>query len=80
MDGTVYDYTGGIKDINDRRIVFVGNPVERMEEDYLRILRYFRFFGRIAKTPDQHEQETINAIIKCREGLKVTLLNMGLLI
>jgi len=70
LDGTVYDYTGGIKDINNRRVVFVGNPVERMEEDYLRILRYFRFFGRIAKSPDQHEPETIQAIIKCKDGIK----------
>lgn len=75
MDGTVYDYTGGIADINDRRIVFVGNAVERIQEDYLRILRYFRFFGRIAHKAAQHEKETLDAIIKCRGGITVSVLS-----
>ncbi|KAI6189929.1 hypothetical protein M3Y97_00061400 [Aphelenchoides bicaudatus] len=69
LDGVVYDYTGGIEDIKKRRVAFVGNAVERIQEDYLRILRYFRFFGRIANTPDQHEKETIEAIVKCRDGI-----------
>jgi tRNA nucleotidyltransferase (CCA-adding enzyme) len=72
LDGTVYDYTGGIEDIKNRRIAFVGDAVERIQEDYLRILRYFRFFGRIARTPDQHEKETIEAIVKCRDGISVS--------
>jgi tRNA nucleotidyltransferase/poly(A) polymerase len=42
MEGTVYDYFDGIKDLKDRRIRFVGDPVQRIREDYLRILRYFR--------------------------------------
>jgi hypothetical protein len=46
-----------------------------MQEDYLRILRYFRFFGRIARTPDQHEKVTLDAIIKCRDGIKASLSN-----
>ncbi|KAI1719327.1 poly A polymerase head domain-containing protein [Ditylenchus destructor] len=70
LDGTVYDYTNGIEDIKKRRVAFVGDPVVRLEEDYLRILRYFRFFGRIAKSPTEHEEKTIEAIIKCRDGLK----------
>lgn len=71
MDGTVYDYTGGIEDIEKRTVNFVGDPVTRLEEDYLRILRYFRFFGRFAKDPNRHLVENIAAIKKCRKGLEV---------
>ena len=71
MDGTVYDYTGGIEDIERRRVSFVGDAVQRLQEDYLRILRYFRFFGRIARRSDEHSAENIEAIIKCRDGLEV---------
>ena len=42
-DGTVYDYTGGIADIAARRVRFIGDPHKRIAEDYLRILRFFRF-------------------------------------
>jgi tRNA nucleotidyltransferase/poly(A) polymerase len=42
MEGTVYDYFNGIEDLKHRRIRFVGDAVQRIREDYLRILRYFR--------------------------------------
>jgi len=42
LEGTVYDYFNGIDDLKHRRIWFVGDAVERIREDYLRILRYFR--------------------------------------
>ncbi len=42
LEGTVYDYFNGIDDLKHRRICFVGDAVERIREDYLRILRYFR--------------------------------------
>jgi poly(A) polymerase len=42
-DGEVFDYTGGLEDLEARRIRFVGDPVARIREDYLRILRLFRF-------------------------------------
>ena len=45
-DGTVFDPTGhGIADAAAGRIVFVGDPETRITEDYLRILRFFRFFA-----------------------------------
>lgn len=47
LDGKVYDYFDGIRDLNDKRIVFVGDPAERIREDFLRILRYYRFKQRI---------------------------------
>ncbi len=50
--GELYDPTGeGLRDLGDRRIVFVGDPETRLREDYLRILRFFRFhawYGREA--------------------------------
>jgi poly(A) polymerase len=43
-DGTVFDPTGGgLEDVRNRRVVFVGTPEDRIREDYLRILRFFRF-------------------------------------
>ncbi|KAH7710201.1 polyA polymerase family protein [Aphelenchoides avenae] len=71
LDGTVFDYTGGIEDIERRRVAFVGDAATRIQEDYLRILRYFRFYGRIAKTPDEHERETLDAIIRWKDGMKI---------
>lgn len=44
-DGNIYDPTGqGVNDLNLKRIVFVGNPAQRIAEDHLRILRFFRFY------------------------------------
>ncbi len=42
-DGEVFDYVGGVADLNSGRVRFVGDPVTRIREDYLRILRLFRF-------------------------------------
>jgi poly(A) polymerase len=43
--GTIYDYTTGLEDIAHHRIRFIGDPHQRITEDYLRILRFFRFFA-----------------------------------
>ena len=42
-DGTVVDPLGGLEDLLCRRLRFVGHPEDRIREDYLRILRFFRF-------------------------------------
>ncbi len=49
LDGTLYDYFDGLKHLEERRIQFVGEAQDRIREDYLRILRYFRFYGRIGE-------------------------------
>lgn len=41
--GNVYDFVDGLKDINNKRIRLIGNPRDRIREDYLRILRVLRF-------------------------------------
>ena len=42
-DGIVHDYVGGLDDLARRRVRFIGDPARRIAEDYLRILRFFRF-------------------------------------
>ena len=69
LSGTVYDYFNGKEDLEKKRVAFVGTADARIKEDYLRIFRYFRFYGRLAKDEDNHETETINAIIANKEGL-----------
>lgn len=44
--GEVHDYFGGLEDLDKRAIRFIGDANERIAEDYLRILRYFRFLAR----------------------------------
>ncbi len=43
LDGTVYDYVGGVEDLKAGRVRFIGDPYQRIDEDALRILRFFRF-------------------------------------
>ncbi|MSO64791.1 MAG: CCA tRNA nucleotidyltransferase [Alphaproteobacteria bacterium] len=49
-DGTIYDPTGGLPDLSAGRVRFVGDPRQRVAEDYLRILRFFRFFAFYGRT------------------------------
>ena len=70
LDGSFYDYFDGREDLIERRVRFVGDPRLRIQEDYLRILRYFRFYGRISLEEDNHDQSTLNIIQECAEGLK----------
>jgi poly(A) polymerase len=42
-DGVVHDYVGGLADLKARRVRFIGDAKKRIDEDYLRILRFFRF-------------------------------------
>ncbi|KXJ28254.1 CCA tRNA nucleotidyltransferase 1, mitochondrial [Exaiptasia diaphana] len=71
LNGTLYDYFNGKKDLLEHRVRFVGNAKSRIQEDYLRILRYFRFYGRIATCSDQHDEETLEIIKDNAEGLKM---------
>ncbi len=44
-DGTIADPLGGLPDLTSRRVRFIEDPAQRIREDYLRILRFFRFFA-----------------------------------
>lgn len=70
LDGQLYDYFSGERHLADRKILFVGNPRARIEEDYLRILRYFRFYGRLVPSADAHDADTLEAIRDLGAGLK----------
>ncbi|VDM16681.1 unnamed protein product [Hydatigera taeniaeformis] len=61
VHGKLYDFYNGYEDLKDRRIRFVGKPADRIREDYLRILRYFRFHARLATNPDSHDEDTLKA-------------------
>ena len=47
--GEVFDYFGGRDDLAASRVAFIGDPLQRIAEDHLRILRFFRFFARFGK-------------------------------
>tara|TARA_Y100001970_G_C14115873_1_gene793534 strand:- start:35 stop:1309 length:1275 start_codon:yes stop_codon:yes gene_type:complete len=49
LDGNLYDPFNGKRDLENGRIVFVGEAEKRIKEDYLRILRYIRFFLNYSK-------------------------------
>ncbi|WP_242480521.1 CCA tRNA nucleotidyltransferase [Rhodovibrio sodomensis] len=52
-DGTVYDPFGGWDDLVAGRVRFVGKAEDRVQEDYLRLLRFFRFYARYGRgAPD----------------------------
>ncbi len=66
--GEIFDYVGGIADIEARRVRFIGEPQRRIEEDYLRILRFFRFHAHYGKgAPDA---AGLHACIRARAGLE----------
>ncbi|XP_051987060.1 CCA tRNA nucleotidyltransferase 1, mitochondrial-like [Xyrauchen texanus] len=69
LDGTLYDYFQGYEDLKSRKVRFVGSASLRIQEDFLRILRYFRFYGRVSTEPEQHEPETLDAIRENAKGL-----------
>lgn len=51
--GEVFDYFDGLRDLEERRVRFIGEPLQRIAEDHLRILRFFRFHARFGRdVPD----------------------------
>lgn len=66
-DGAVYDYVGGIADLKARKVRFIGDPATRIAEDYLRILRFFRFHASYGH--GFLDAEGLHACIAGRAGL-----------
>ena len=67
-DGKIYDYTDGYQDIRKRKVRFVGRASLRIREDYLRILRFFRFHARYGKgAPDE---TGFKACVRLKSGLR----------
>lgn len=67
QQGKIHDFCGGLEDLKNRQLRFVGMPDARIKEDYLRILRFFRFWSRLGFTPDPL---AITAIKSAAQGLK----------
>jgi poly(A) polymerase len=66
--GQVFDPTGqGVEDAREGRIVFVGDPGTRIREDYLRILRFFRFFAWYGR--DEPDAAGLKACADLSEGM-----------
>jgi poly(A) polymerase len=65
--GEVFDYVGGLADIDARRVRFIGDPAKRIAEDFLRILRFFRFHATYGSGPP--DPAGLKACIAAREGL-----------
>ena len=67
IEGRIFDPLNGISDLQKGKIKFIGSPEERIQEDYLRILRYFRFFTQYSKT--DYDQNIIRSIKQYINGL-----------
>jgi len=67
INGTIFDPRNGISDLQNGKIRFIGLAKERIKEDYLRILRYFRFFIQYSKI--NHDEEVIQTIKQNINGL-----------
>jgi poly(A) polymerase len=76
--GEIFDYFGGLDDLAARRVRFIGDAGERIREDHLRILRYFRFQARFGSQPADNEAEqscsaladTLTALSRERVGME----------
>lgn len=66
-EGNIYDPLGGYPDVLARRVRFIGDPVERIREDYLRILRFFRLTAVYAEGPP--DPDGLRAAVRERAGL-----------
>ena len=80
--GAVFDWFGGLADLSARRLRFIGDARQRICEDHLRILRYFRFQARFGSQPADPEAESactdLAATLKglSRERVGMEMLNL----
>ena len=68
IDGNLFDPYNGKFDLKNGKINFIGNPNERIKEDYLRILRYIRFFLNYSNIP--HDEKIKKVIRQNINGVK----------
>jgi poly(A) polymerase len=65
----ISDYFGGVEDLAARRVRFIGDARQRIREDHLRILRYFRFHARFGSEPDPQAEEACAELASTLKGL-----------
>lgn len=68
LRGNVFDYYNGISDLEKGIVRFIGNPEDRINEDPLRIMRFFRFYARFGKAPV--DADSLNACIRLKGLLR----------
>ena len=71
FDGTVVDPLGGMEDLRARRVRFVGNARDRIVEDHLRTLRYFRFHAHYGDQARGMDAEALAAISDLARGIDI---------
>ncbi len=62
-DGNIYDYFDGLSDLANGHVKFIGDANKRIEEDALRILRYFRFLARFGIASINDDAEGLDAVV-----------------
>ncbi|WP_267424066.1 CCA tRNA nucleotidyltransferase [Methylobacterium sp. GC_Met_2] len=67
-DGRLHDTVGGLADLEDGRVRFIGDPATRIREDALRILRFFRFHARFGS--EAPEAAALTACVAARDSLR----------
>lgn len=66
-NGQIFDYTDGLADLAAGRVRFIGDPAQRIREDFLRILRFFRFHARFGGP--EPDTAALDACVALRAGL-----------
>jgi poly(A) polymerase len=65
----LFDWFDGLTDLEERRVRFIGDPRERIREDHLRILRYYRFQARFGYTLDEEAERACAELAPMLKGL-----------
>ncbi|MGB7319494.1 MAG: CCA tRNA nucleotidyltransferase [Planktotalea sp.] len=68
-DGTIHDPLGGLQDLNDRHVRFIGDANQRIHEDYLRSLRFFRFTAHYGNPALGIDADGLAAVAENLDGL-----------
>lgn len=76
----VFDYFGGLDDLTAHRLRFIGDARQRIREDHLRILRYFRFQARFGSQPaDNEAEESCSELAATLKGLSRERIGMEMM-
>ena len=75
----LFDYFGGLDDLAARRVRFIGDPHQRIREDHLRILRYYRFQARFGSELDDAAEDACAELAPTMKGLSRERVAMELL-
>jgi poly(A) polymerase len=78
--GEIFDYFSGLEDLTARRVRFIGDARQRIREDHLRILRYFRFQARFgSQPPDLESENSCSELSATLKGLSRERIGMEML-